>query len=133
MSRTNFTLHIFFFSLQDHGTNHRIASSAGGGDGNIWLPYVFGELGEAAALAVDPGGQHDLLQPQLVLEALLPHALLQLRPQPAVDQRLQLGRRHLGLRAGRGRGGWGQGGGRGGQRQGGSKPSSVYNNSKASL
>ena len=99
MSRTNFTLHIFFFSLQDHGTNHRIASSAGG-DGNIWLPYVFGELGEAAALGrADPGGQHDLLQPQLVLEALLPHALLQLRPQLTVDQRPQLGSRHLRLRA----------------------------------
>ena len=107
MSRTNFTLHIFFFSLQDHGTNHRIASTEGG-DGNIWLPYVFGELGEAAALGrADPGGQHDLLQPQLVLEALLPHALLQLRPQLTVDQRPQLGSRHLRLRAAGGRGGCG--------------------------
>ena len=72
------------------------------------------ELGEADALG-GLRGHHDLLQPQLVLEALLPHALLQLRPQLTVDQRPQLGRRHLRLRAGGGHvhvhGGDGVGGG----------------------
>ena len=99
-----------------HGTNHRIASqSTFESDGNIWLPYIrseavflASELGEAAL--GHAGGHHDLLQHQIVLEPPLPHALLQLRPQPAVDQRLQLGRRHLGLRAGGRGGGWGHGG-----------------------
>ena len=63
----------------------------------------------------DSRGRHDLLQPHLVLEAPLPHALLELRPQLAVDQRPQLGRRHLRLRAGGGHvhvhGGDGVGGG----------------------
>ena len=89
--------------------------SSAGGDGNFWLPNVrtvgYFELGEGAALGRgDPCCHHDLLQPQVVLEALLPHALLQLRPQLPVDQRLQLGRRHLRLRAG----GHGHRGGRGG-------------------
>ena len=78
--------------------------SSAGGDGNFWLPNVrtvgYFELGEGAALGRgDPCGHHDLLQPQVVLEALLPHALLQLRPQLTVDQRPQLGSRHLRLRA----------------------------------
>ena len=71
-------------------------------------PYV--ELGDAARGGGGGGGpgdsrgRHDLLQPHLVLEAPLPHALLELRPQLAVDERPQLLRRHLRLRAGTGGG-----------------------------